>query len=117
MKFRARLTPEGASTLSALVSSAQRLAPSGAVLLSEAALRLAVSAGNTAAGAGNAVDPTCPRAFAELASAALFADCRIESQSGNVILFELELEHLATALSKSMHFALVRTTHAMLLLF
>jgi hypothetical protein len=107
MKFRARLNSEGASTLCALVSSAQRLAPSGALLLSEAALRLAVDAGNTAVGAGNTVDPACPRAFAELASTALFSDCRIESQSGNVILFELELEHLASALSKSMQFALV----------
>jgi Hus1-like protein len=88
MKFRAKMHREGASTLHGVASTLERLAPTAVVYLSEESIQIAIIV--------ESID--MPRCYASMNGELLFLEYRIESQSGNQILFEIALEHLSRAL-------------------
>lgn len=90
MKFRARLQKESVQTIHSVTSTLQRIGSTAAVFLNQECIRIAVITES----------PDMPKCYSELDSQFLFPDdYRIESQSGNTILFEIGLEHLTRALA------------------
>jgi Hus1-like protein len=90
MKFRARLQKESVQTIHSVTSTLQKIGSTAAVFLNQECIRIAVITES----------PDMPKCYSELDSQFLFPDdYRIESQSGNTILFEIGLEHLTRALA------------------
>ena len=90
MKFRARLQKESVLTIHSVTSTLQKIGSTAAVFLNQECIRIAVITES----------PDMPKCYSELDSQFLFPDdYRIESQSGNTILFEIGLEHLTRALA------------------
>jgi hypothetical protein len=88
MRFKAKLLRENLLTLHNALSVLDRLGRSIVLYLTEECLRISVVAEN----------PDSPKVFAEINQSAVFFDYRIESQSSNSILLEVELELLMRAL-------------------
>jgi hypothetical protein len=90
MKFRARLSKDGVGSLAAIC---QILSRSGSVnfviYLTDTCVRI-ISVVST---------PDAPQCHAEIVATEMFTDYRIESQTVNTILFELNLELLLKALT------------------
>jgi HUS1 checkpoint protein len=91
MKFRARLSAENASVFHGIAATLEKIATTASIFLNEECIRIAVLTEN----------PDTPRCYSEILPGELFMDYRIESQSGNQILFQISMEHLAKALSSS----------------
>ena len=85
MKFKAKLSGENASLLGGVVSFFERVGSNAVVLLTDECLRLALIVD----------DPACPKIYSEIAVQSTFSEYRIESQSSNSILFEVDLNHLS----------------------
>ena len=85
MKFKARLTCEHVSLLGGVILFFERIGSNAVVLLSDSCVRFAVLVD----------DPSCPKIYSELSVETLFIEYRIESQSANTILFEVDLSHLS----------------------
>lgn len=92
MKFRCRLGRESLNTMLGVTSTLSKLSDNGTgvIILSPDSIRFSVLSAEDFT--GNA------RAYAELSNASLLSEVRIESQSENVIAFQLSLVLLAKAL-------------------
>jgi Hus1-like protein len=89
MKFRARLTKESVLTIHSVSSTLQRIGSTACIFLNEECIQIAVITESA----------DMPKCYSVLDPKALFpAEYRIESQSGNTILFEIGLLHLSKAL-------------------
>jgi HUS1 checkpoint protein len=88
MKFRAKMHREGANILHGVASTLERMAPTAVIYLCADSIQIAVIV--------ESLD--MPRCYASMNGDLLFLEYRIESQSGNQILFEIALEHLSRAL-------------------
>lgn len=90
MKFRARLRKEAVLMIHSVTTTLQRIGSTAAIFLNQDCIRIAVIAEST----------DMPKCYSELDPSILFPDdYRIESQSGNTILFEVGLDHLSKALA------------------
>ena len=90
MKFRARLRKESVLTIHSVTSTLQKIGSTAAIFLNEECIRIAVITDSA----------DTPKCYSELDPKVLFPDdYRIESQSGNTILFEIGLDHLSRALA------------------
>ena len=67
----------------------EKISTTASIFLNAQCIRIAVITEN----------PDTPRCYSEIYPDELFKDYRIESRSGNQILFEISLEHLSKALS------------------
>jgi hypothetical protein len=88
MRFKAKLLRENLLTLHNALNVLDRLGRSIVLYLTEECLRISVVSEN----------PDSPKVFAEMNQNAVFFDYRIESQSSNSILLEIDLELLLRAL-------------------
>jgi HUS1 checkpoint protein len=89
MKFKAKIRSDKLPLLLGLVGGLEKVGTAFVVYLSPDSLKLAVPISA----------PDQVRAFADLQQAQVFCEYRIESQSENCILFEVESTMLSTALS------------------
>lgn len=89
MRFKARLMKENLLVLSSVLHMLERAGSTAVVFLNEDNIRLAVVTES----------PDSPKVFSEFKQENLFFDYRIESQSSNSILFEIEIDLLLQALS------------------
>lgn len=96
MKFRAKLSKESVAVLHGLLSTMEKIAETAAFFLSEDSLKIALVT--------DSLDS--PRCFAEIRTSLLFVDYKIESQTGNTILFEIGLNQFAKALASAKYAAL-----------
>eukprot|EP01036_Dinobryon_divergens_P026371 gene26371-35009_t len=91
MRFRARISNKDSLLLLQNISSLlEKSGDACVVQLSHTTLRLSLIV------VGAAVTPRC---YVELFVGLLFSECRVESQSNNIILFEIGLSQLSRALS------------------
>ena len=81
MRFKAKLSNECVTMLYGVTASLERIGQTTAMYLDEDFVRLSVITES----------PDVPKVYAELNQNVLFQDYRIESQSSNCILFEIEL--------------------------
>jgi hypothetical protein len=93
MKFRARLSKENLIVFHGVICQLQRVGQVAAIYLSQDFLRLAVVC--------DSIDT--PRCYSELHASSICTDYRIESLSGNNILFEIGLENFSNALASGRH--------------
>ena len=93
MKFKAQLDIEGAKMFHGIAVTLEKISTTASIFLNTDCIRIAVITENT----------DTPRCYSEILPEELFKDYRIESRSGNQILFEISLEHLAKALSSGTH--------------
>ncbi len=89
MKFRAKISKELLAVFSGVILTMEKIGGSAAILLMEDTLRISVISESI----------ETPRCYAELKSAVLFSEYKIESQSDNTILFEIGLSQLSKALA------------------
>lgn len=89
MRFKARLQRENLVKFHNVLSVLDKLGRSIVLYLTEECLRISVVTEN----------PDSPKVFAEINQSAVFFDYRIESQSSNAILLEIDLELLLRALA------------------
>ena len=89
MRFKAKITSEFVCVLHGVTAALERVGQTAAMYLDEDFIRLSVSTES----------PDTTKVFAELNKSVLFEEYRIESQSENTILFEIELDLLSRALS------------------
>lgn len=71
-----------------IINVLEKISKTAAIYLTEEHVRIAVIVDN----------PDSPKVFCELRQDVIFQDYRIESQSDNTILFEIDLNHLSCAL-------------------
>lgn len=89
MRFKARLQRENLLTFHNALSVLDKLGRTIVLYLTEECLRISVVTEN----------PDSPKVFAEINQTSIFFDYRIESQSSNSILLEIDLELLLRALA------------------
>lgn len=89
MKFRAKLTKDNLISLYNVILTFERVAASATIFLDEETVRISLLS--------ESID--APKCFAEISAHNLFSEYRIESQSANTILFELNLNQLSRALT------------------
>ena len=71
----------------------EKIGNNAVILLNEHCMRLAVTSTESAS----------PKVYSEFNVHTLFIEYKIESQSSNAILIEVDLHHLSKALTKSKH--------------
>lgn len=91
MRFKAKVTKDNVSILISAVTSIMKIGTFAACFLDEENVRLAVMSEN--------LDQ--PKVYAELSQQCVFFEYRIESQSENTILFEIDLDLLLLALTSA----------------
>lgn len=80
MKFRARLHKETVVTIQSVTSTLEKIGSTAAIFINQECIRIAVITESA----------DMPKCYSELDPKVLFPDdYRIESQSGNTILFEI----------------------------
>ncbi len=89
MRFRAIISNENLVTLVGVTSAMEKIGSATAVYLDEDFFRLSIINQS----------PDSPKVYSELRKDTLFTEYRIESQSNNTILFEIELDLLTRALT------------------
>jgi hypothetical protein len=89
MRFRSKLLKEGLLQFQGVLLVMEKNGNSIVICFNEDCLRLAVVTDSI----------ITPKVFAELSQRAIFIDYRIESQSGNLILIEIEISLLIKALN------------------
>lgn len=90
MKFRALMQKEAVLMIHSITSTLERIGSTAVIFLNQECIRIAVSTDSA----------DVPKCYSELDPNTLFPDdYRIESQSGNTILFEIGLDHLTRALA------------------
>lgn len=89
MRFRAKITNKNLITLQSIISRLHLLGENSVIYLNEETVKFACACDN--------IDS--PRCFAELKAMELFSEYRIESQSSNTILFEVNVENFSRALT------------------
>eukprot|EP01032_Pedospumella_encystans_P010124 gene10124-11861_t len=89
MKFRAKITKDCLVTLYNVIITFERIATSATIYLDEESVRISLIS--------ESIDS--PKCFAELNAINLFSEYRIESQSANTILFEINLNQFSKALA------------------
>lgn len=89
MKFRAKITKECLVTLHNVIVTFERIASCATIYLDEESVRISLIS--------ESIDS--PKCFAELNAINLFSEYRIESQSANTILFEINLNQFSKALA------------------
>lgn len=93
MRFKARLLKEKLLMFSSVLHMLERVGTTTVIFLNADNVRLAVVTES----------PDSPKVFSEFKQECLFFDYRIESQSNNSILFEIEISLLLQALSSGKH--------------
>ena len=89
MKFRAKLSKDCLVALHSIVLTFEKIAGTATIFLDEDSVRICLLC--------ESID--APKCFAELSAQNLFSEYRIESQSANTILFEVQLSQLSRALA------------------
>ena len=89
MKFRAKISKDNLVTLHNVILTFERIASCATIYLDEESVRISLIS--------ESID--APRCFAELSAVNLFSEYRIESQSANTILFEINLSQFSKALA------------------
>jgi len=88
MRFRAKFSQENTILLISVSNLLERVGKAAIFFLTEEFIRIAVVTENS----------DLPKLFCELKSTNICQEYRIESQSGNSILFEIGITHLSGAL-------------------
>lgn len=88
MRFRARIDKESLLVLLGVTSTLEKISVTSAIFLNESCIRIAAVTENM----------DSPRCYSELKVNILFSEYRIESQSSNTILLELNMSHFTRAL-------------------
>jgi hypothetical protein len=88
MKFRARLSKENLLSLHGVAATLTKINATAVVFLTEDRVRFAAIQENIDA----------PRIFAEIDALGMFHEYRVQSQTSNTILFELNMEQLTKSL-------------------
>jgi hypothetical protein len=89
MRFRAKMVKESVMVLHGMLGVLERIGSSMVMYLNEDCVRLSVVTES----------PDCPRVFSELKQSILFFDYKIESQSSNSILLEIDINLFMRALA------------------
>jgi hypothetical protein len=89
MRFKAKLIRENLISFHSALSILEKIGRSIVVYLNEDCVRISVVAES----------PDSPKVFSELKQSVVFFEYRIESQSSNSILFEIDLELFLRALA------------------